>query len=93
MEGEVAPLGVVVAVGEEREVDLVVDELGEKSGEVIIGEPVVATRREEEVLVGVVATEVRLRRWGVLDRGKRTPAIVPPTEFTSGAGRRCATRS
>ena len=37
VEGEVAALGVVVAAGEEREVNLVVDELGDESGEVILG--------------------------------------------------------
>ena len=93
VEGEVATLGVVVSGREEREVDLRVDELGDEPGEVILGEPVVEARWEEEVLMGVVSTEVRLRSRGVHDRGNTTPAIVPPSEFASNARHRCATDS
>ena len=92
MEGKTAALGIVEALGERSEIDLIVDDLTDETREVALREPFVEVGREEEVLVGVVSSEVRLRS-AVHALRKARPAIVPPSEFTSRTIGRCATSS
>lgn len=63
-EGGVASFLVPVVLDEGREVDLVVPEVGNQAGEVILGKPLLGVGRQEEGLVSIVSAKVSL--WGVL---------------------------
>lgn len=63
-EGEVPPGRVVVALQEWSKVDLVLDQIADEAGEVIVWEPVTQIQWKEEVLVGLLSSEVGLRSAG-----------------------------
>ena len=91
MVGRAAPVLALVAGGDGREVQLV-HHVGDEVGQVILGQPLLEGRRQQQLLAGIVGTEgLAHQRLRTLDVPPIIPAIAQSMAFLGRAARTIAT--